>query len=211
MSMGGRPRRPRGRLRAVVAAVHFYATSTDQLQLLDYLGEPDQVTLQPWPLVQSTALTLARPDALSCSQVMVVSRALGQPTVIRNGDAPMVERSKSGVFNRINWERLKPRTGEGLVDSNASPVLLWVPASDAGHAFVAGNIGSQADSMSAVSVDYERWVNRVMDWVRRRGTKVWGLQAQDTRPDLNVRRTDVTSVFALPHALAALEAGATAT
>ena len=195
----------------MVAAVHFYATSTDQLRLLDYLGEPDQVTLQPWPLVKSTAVTLTRSDALSCSQVMVVSRALGQPTVIRNGDAPMAERSKAGVFNRINWERLKPRSDDGLMDSNASPVLLWIPATHAGDALVSGNIGSQADSMSAVSRDYERWVNRVMDWVRRRGTQVWGLQAHDTRPDLNVRRTDVTTVFALPDALSALEAGATAT
>jgi hypothetical protein len=29
--------------------------------------------------------------------------------------------------------------------------------------------------MSAVSPEYERWVNRIMGWVRRRGTKVWGL------------------------------------
>jgi hypothetical protein len=195
----------------VVAAVHFYATPTDQLRLLDYLGEPDEVTLQPWPLFQSPAVTLTRPDALSCSQVMVVSRALGHPTAIRAGDAAMADQSRSGVFNRINWERLKPRSGEGLVDSNASPVLLWTPAIDTNGDLVSGSIGSQADSMSAVSRDYERWVNRVMDWVRRRGTKVWGLQARDTRPDLNVQRTDVTTVFALPDALSALEAGATAT
>jgi hypothetical protein len=158
----------------VVAAVHFYATSTDQLRLLDYLGEPDEVTLQPWPLVQSPAVTLTRPDALSCSQVMVVSRALGHPTVIRAGDAAMADQSRSRLFNRINWERLKPRSGEGLVDSNASPVLLWPPATDSDGVLVSGGIGSQADSMSAVSRDYERWVNRVMDWIRRRGAKVWG-------------------------------------
>ena len=123
----------------------------------------------------------------------------------------MAEQSRSGVFSRINWERMKPRSGDGLVDSNSSPVLLWTPATDTDGGLVSGNIGSQADSMSAVSRDYERWVNRVMDWVRRRGTKVWGLEAHDTRPDLNVRRTDVTTVFALPDALSALEEGATAT
>jgi hypothetical protein len=65
--------------------------------------------------------------------------------------------------------------------------------------------------MSAVSSDYERWARRVMDWVRRRGTKVWGLQARAIRPDLDLQRTDVTTVFALPDALAALEGGATGT
>jgi len=113
------------------------------------------------------------------------------------------------VFNRLNWEQLNPSRDEALVDSNVSPVLLWTPATHAEGVLGSGNIGSQADSMSAVSADYERWVNRVMNWVRRKGTKVWGLQAQGVRPDLDVRRTDVTTVFALPDALVALEGGAT--
>ena len=73
----------------MVAAVHFYATPTDQLQLLDYLGEPDEVTLHPWPLVTSPAASLTRQDALSRSHLMVVSRVLGPPSVIRSGDAAM--------------------------------------------------------------------------------------------------------------------------
>jgi len=121
----------------------------------------------------------------------------------------MAEPSRSGVFNRLNWEQLNPSRDEALVDSNVSPVLLWTPATHAEGVLGSGNIGSQADSMSAVSADYERWVNRVMNWVRRKGTKVWGLQAQGVRPDLDVRRTDVTTVFALPDALVALEGGAT--
>jgi hypothetical protein len=203
--------RRRGRLRRVVATVHFYGTPTDQLQLLDFLGEPEDVTLQDWPLVSSSAPPLTRQAALSRSKVMVVSRALGEPSVVRSGDPAMAERSRSGVFNRLNWERLKPKQDEALVDSNASPVLLWVPATHVEGTLDSGHIGSQAESMSAVSADYERWANRVMNWVRRRGTKVWGLQAQDVRPDLNLLRTDVTTVFALPDALVALEGGATGT
>jgi hypothetical protein len=195
----------------VVAAVHFYGTPADQLQLLDYLGEPDEVTLHPWPLVPSSAAPLTRQAALSCSHVMVVSPALGQPSVVRPDDAAMAEGSRSGVFNRLNWERLTPKPDEALVDSNASPVLLWVPATHAEGALGSGHIGSQAESMSAVSTDYERWANRVMNWVRRKGTKVWGLQTQGVRPDLDLRRTDVTTVFALPDALVALEGGATGT
>jgi hypothetical protein len=197
----------RGRLRDVVAAVHFYATSTDQLQLLDYLGEPDEVTLLPWPVIQSPAVSLTRPEGLSRAQVMVVSRQLGQPTIIRAGYAAMAEPTRAGLFNRINWERLKPKPTEGLVDSNTSPVLLWTPASHGPSSLSSGSIGSQADSMSAVSKDYERWANRVMNWVRRKGTKVWGLETHEIRPDLDLRRTDVTTVFALPDALSALEGG----
>ena len=191
----------------VVAAVHFYATATDQEHLLDYLGEPDEVTLWLWPVVASPSIVLSRAGALSSGQVMVVSRALGPPVVFREGDAAMAGPSKAGVFNRLNWERLKPKPTEGLVDSNASPVMLWTPATQGPDGLGSGTIGSQADSMSAVSKDFERWVNRTMNWVRRQGTRVWGLDAQAQRSDLDLRRTDVTTVYALPDALRALEGG----
>jgi hypothetical protein len=198
----------RGKLPNVVAAVHFYATATDQRHLLEYLGEPDEVTLRPWPVLASPPVVLSREVALTTGQVMVVSRALGEPVLLRVGDQAMAEPSRAGVFNRLNWDRLKPKPNEGLLDSNASPVLLWTPAVGGADGLGSGTIGSQADSMSAVSKDYERWVNRVMNWVRRRGTRVWGLTDQDKRPDLDLRRTDVTTVYALPDALTVLERGA---
>ena len=83
--------------------------------------------------------------------------------------------------------------------------LLWMPATHAEGVLRSGNIGSQADSMSAVSADYERWANRVMNRVRRKGTTVWGLDAHGTRPDLDLRRTHVTTVFALPDVVQASE------
>ena len=198
----------RGTLRAVVAAVHFYGTTTDQLKLLDYLGEPGQVKLGPWPVVESSARPLTRQDALARPHVLVVNHALGQPSLVRPGDDAMSEPSRSGLFNRLNWGRLKPEPADALVDSNTSPVLLWAPAMQNDENLRSGHIGSQADSMKAVSIEYERWVSRVMDWVRRRGTKVWGPETKGIRPDLNIRRSDVTTVFALPDALAVLEAGA---
>lgn len=191
----------------MVAAVHFYATATDQQHLLDHLGEPSEVILRPWPLVASPVIVLSRQEALSSSQVMVVSRALGPPLVFRAGDPAMAARSKAGMFNRLNWERLKPKPTEALVDSNLSPVLLWTPATHGPNGLGSGAIGSQADSMSAVSKDYERWVNRTMGWVRRKGTRVWGLKPEHQRSDLDLRRRDVTTVYALPDALKSLEGG----
>ena len=191
----------------MVAAVHFYATATDQAHLLDSLEEPIEATLRPWPVVASPPLALTREQALSSGQVMVVSRALGPPVALRAGDLALADRSKAGVFNRLNWERLKPRPTEGLVDSNASPVLLWTPATQGPDGLGSGTIGSQADSMSAVSEDYRRWVDRVMGWVRRTGTQVWGLEPERQRSDLDLRRMDVTTVYALPDALRSLEGG----
>ena len=63
---------------------------------------------------------------------MVVHRGFGQPSVIRPGDAAMDEPTKAGVFNRVNWDRLRPTAREGLVDSNVSPVLLWTPGETTG-------------------------------------------------------------------------------
>ena len=88
----------------------------------------------------------------------------------------MDEPTTAGVLNRINWDRLGPGPGEGLVDSNASPVLLWQPAEMSESVLGVNLIGSQADSIVAVSTAYQRWINRTISWIRRKGTKVWGLE-----------------------------------
>jgi len=191
----------------MVAAVHYFATARDQESLLDYLGEPESVTLRPWPVLAPSRAPISRRQALASAQVTVVPAAFGPPSLIRPGDAAMNEPGKAGVFNRLNWQRLSPGGEEGLIDSNASPVLFWRPGLSDDSVLRVSEIGSQADSMSAVSPEYERWVNRVMGWVRRRGTKVWGLQRRDVRPDMDIALAFVSTTYALPGALAALEVG----
>ncbi len=61
--------------------------------------------------------------------------------------------------------------------------------------------------MAAFSIEYERWVNRVMSWVRRRGTAVWGWKGRDASPGLDVTIPFLNSVYALPGARKQLEAG----
>lgn len=193
----------------MVAAVHFYATAADQQSLLDYLGEPADVTLSSWPLVTSPPTRLSQLKALTQQQVAVLNPSLGELMMLRESNAAMRGGTRAALFNRLNWERLRPKAGHRLIDSNTSPVLLWTPATELRGDLTAGTISSQADSMRGVSADYERWVNRVLGWVRRRGTKVWGLETTAIRPDLAVERSDVTTVFALPEALALLQDGAT--
>ena len=178
-----------------------------QESLLDYLGEPESVTLRPWPVLSPSQAPLSRRQALKRTHVTAVSAALGLPSLIRPGAAAMSESSKAGVFSRLNWQRMSPGHGDGLIDSNISPVLLWTPGHSDDFVLRVSEIGSQADSMSAVSLEYERWVNRVMGWVRRRGTKVWGPQTGNVRPDLGIAVAFVSTILALPDALAALEAG----
>lgn len=195
-------------LRAMVAAVHYFATEDDQEALLDYLGEPTSVTLHPWPVVRSPLGVLLRSDALVTQQVMVVHNALGPPVVIRPGDRAMEEGTKAGVFNRINWDRQRRASSEGLVDSNASPVLFWQPGRASETLVATSSIGSQAEAMAAVSTEYEKWVKRAMGWVRRNGTRVWGLERHEVRPDLDIDLSFVNNVYALPEALIVLQNGA---
>jgi hypothetical protein len=192
----------------MVAAVRYFATEGDQEALLDYVGEPTSATLHPWPGVHSPLVVLPRSDALRTQQVMVVHNVLGPPVVIRPGDRAFEEGTKAGIFNRINWGRLRQDPSEGLVDSNASPVLFWQPGKATETLLTTSNIGSQADAMAAVSMEYEKWVKRVMDWVRRNGTRVWGLERHEVRPDLDIDLSFVNNVYALPEALIVLQNGA---
>ncbi|WP_152642653.1 hypothetical protein [Pseudarthrobacter chlorophenolicus] len=177
------------------------------MMLLDYLGEPGTVTLHPWPLIKMPLTALSREEALEQSPVMVVDHQLGLPIPVRQGDAAMQGGSVSSVLNRLNWERLTPAEDEALIDSNASPTILWSPARLDAEVILPSSLGSQADSMAQISKDYERWVNRSMSWIRRKGTRVWGLEGRQMRPDLNIDLSFINTVFALPGALQSLESG----
>ena len=130
----------------MVAAVHYFATELDQQALLDFIGEPASATLHPWPVVQEPVVVLGRAAALQAAQVMIVRDDLGPVEVIRPGDDAMEERSKAGVFNRLNWDLLRPTSREGLVDSNRSPVLLWTPGTAGPSEVTVSTVGSQAGS-----------------------------------------------------------------
>jgi hypothetical protein len=47
-----------------------------------------------------------------------------------------------------------------------------------------------------------------MGWVRRKGTRVWGLERDQVRPDLDIDLNFVNNVYALPEALIVLQNGA---
>ena len=79
----------------MVAAVHYFATARDQESLLDYLGEPESVTLCPWPVLGPSRAALTRRQALASVHVAMMSAAFGPPSLIRPGDAAMNESSRA--------------------------------------------------------------------------------------------------------------------
>ena len=192
----------------MVGAAYYVGTSADHAALLTYLGEPDSAVLHPWFITSPDMKPLSREQAMTHDKVMVVSLALGGPVGLDEAAVGRGPSDCSGVFNKLNWERLRPRGDERLTDSNQSPVLLWEPSGLDDGALGVSSIGTQADSPQAVSADYAKWVRRTSSWVARKGTKVWGLDRGATRPDLDVDLPFLNSVYALPNAARALESGA---
>lgn len=120
----------------------------------------------------------------------------------------MNENTIAGIMNQINWDQVQRDSSERLVDSNASPVLVWLPGEASETILSASSIGSQAVAMAALSPEYEKWVKRAIGWVRRKGTRVWGRELHKVRPDLDLDLPFLNSVYALPGALIALQNGA---
>lgn len=192
----------------MVGAAYYVGTPADHADLLDYLGEPDSAVLYPWFITSPDVKPLSREAAITLDKVMVVSLALGGPVGLDDAAVGRGPSNRSGVFNKLNWERLRPRGDERLTDSNQSPVLLWEPSGPNDGVLGVSSIGTTADSPQALSADYAKWVRRTSSWVARKGTKVWGLDRGATRPDLDIDLPFLNTVYALPNALHALESGA---
>ncbi len=192
----------------MVAAVHYYADHQDTDGLLTYLGEGSAVELRLWsPYDGRPSGVLGRHQASTSRHVAIISADFGGPALIRDqNDVALTSNSRAAVFNRLNFER-RPDSTTGIVDSNRSPILFWQPARILDGALLPGSIGSQADALHEVSAEYERWVKRVMGWVRRHGTPVWGLQRSQVRPDLKIENPYLNTLYALPGALKLLTIG----
>ena len=110
----------------MVAGAHFFATEADEEALLDHLREPGIVRLFPW-----VAMTAGSPTFITRAQregrlrVGVLSPALGTIEIVMPRTPPLDDHTKSAVFNRLNWGRMKPGAGEGIVDWNRTPALFW--------------------------------------------------------------------------------------
>ncbi len=192
----------------MVAGIEFYASHDDVDAFLDHVGEGRTSTIWPWPVVQSEPVSLTREEACAERAVMVLSGAFGPPVVLHRDDPAVQDGSLTAVLAAITFERVAPEPGLG----SWTPIA---PRCSSGNRVrcTIGRCGRTASvprrGMQAVAPAYEQWVRRVTSWIRRHGTKVWGLEQQAVRPDLDIRLGTVSAVYALPGALRLLEAGAT--
>ena len=114
---------------------------------------------------------------------------------------------RSRVFNAVNWEKAAPPADQGIVDWNGTAALFWARGARSDSVITPSSVGSQADSMTAISPDYQRWVNRSMSWVRRHGAPVWGLTPDKRCSGWDITLRTVSSYFALPGAQSFFAAG----
>jgi hypothetical protein len=189
--------------------VQFFATREDEERLLDYVGEPTAVKLFPWlPMRAEAPVFLNRHDRASTSHVGVLDPRLGRIELAYPGDPAFTDgSSRARVFNTTNWNNWQPTAGAGIVDWNTTPALFWSRGEATATVLTPSDIGSQADSIARISDEYRRWVNRVMNWVRRTGTKVWGPSPEDRVAGFDVDLHTVSTCFALPGAVAYFESG----
>lgn len=214
--MGGpSPVSPESNPFPMVAAVHFFAMPEDETLLLDYILASNTVRLFPWEAMDINNPILLGPGELppqSAAQQRygIVDQTLGSICFIGERPARLTsDRASSFVFDQMNWDNSSPSAGQGIVDWNRTPALFWDRGTvTADGELGVGNIGSQADAMDDISADYRKWVNRVMNWVKRKGVKV--AQNGTLTPEaqgLNVRIGFLNAVFALPGAMAFFHSG----
>ena len=199
----------------MVAGIHFYATPDDERQLLDFAMSSGQARLFPWrkmtvakPTFFDVAKLKAQSERTQCygivDQTYGPIRFIGErPTELEPNHA------RTYVFDLMNWDREAPTPGEGIVNWNRTPALFWERGelSSDGEMGV-GEIGSQADNMAEVSIEYRKWVNRVMSWVRRKGVKVAHMgKLTDDAVGLKFRIELLNTVYALPEAMEFFRAG----
>jgi hypothetical protein len=199
----------------MVAAVHFFATPTDEKALLDYVLSSATARLFPWVSMDITnPIFLARSDLPNQSESRqcfgIVDHSLGTICFIEERPTKYApNRAKAYVFDKMNWDIASPLEGQGIVDWNRTAALYWDRGTVTANGDLGvGSIGSQADAMDDISVDYRKWVNRVMNWVRRKSVKV--AQNGQLTPEaagLNLRIGCMNSVFALPDAMEYFHAG----
>jgi len=191
----------------VVAGVGFFAHPADEACLLDHLGRTADLRFFPVGPTRLKDPEWLDPQSLGGTRkIGILNTDLGDLAVVRPGDRAFEGRFKSASFLDINWDLLKPESGYGLVNWNRTPALFWDRGLSQENVVTVSGIGSQAESMDRVSDDYQRWVNRAMGWVRRRGVKVWGLDR--TAPSgYDVDLGSVSAVYALPAAAKSLRSG----
>ena len=76
------------------------------------------------------------------------------------------------LFAREDWDKFELEGGDNLLDQDLSPGICYKRAEQLDGRTGPCTLIAPPSSLERVGLDYVRWVNRCMAWIRRRGRKV---------------------------------------
>ena len=197
-----------------MATVRFFCSPSEELQLLNYLATDGALCWTYGP-ADAGHLPLVQADGLP-SWDLPLKLYIWAP---RLGPLEWFEMRPEMRFSGSHAQLLEGRNrsanvylgpGQRLLDEEKSPVLVYTRGQlDSGDPTVALRSSCQlrapVSKPITLSADYNRWVNKCLGWVRRRGSLVHNhRQRHRTLPNPQMI---VSAFYALPEARADIDSG----
>jgi len=189
--------------------IDFFCAAGEERTLLDYVLAGDVVGLEPRVEKPDAILALdirSLPAWPAPSRCYLWLRSAGPlhwhtapPGVKGETHGELV----ANVLVAEAWERRRPEAGEGFIDVDRSPLLVYERPGNGRGPLLPSALVCPASSPDQVSSEYAGWVRKIWAWIRRRATRVhdWRERHPRLRNDLMI----LSSVYAFPEALARLD------
>jgi hypothetical protein len=109
------------------------------------------------------------------------------------------------LFAREHWDKSGIAKGEKLLDQDLSPGICYKRPEIADGRTGPCTLIAPPSNLKRVGTEYEKWVNRYLGWIRRRGKLVHDWRSPSTV--LPNQRGLLNTVYAFPEALKEIESG----
>ncbi|XAM00481.1 hypothetical protein OT109_03635 [Phycisphaeraceae bacterium D3-23] len=197
----------------MTASVDFFCTANEELQVFRYLTKDACVE------VYDAARDMVRqrdakvlddlPEWHSELKLFFLHSASGQwvlhttrPDVDLNANHDQLVAS---LIARDRWDHSDIISNQGLIDFERSPALVYIRGQRSSRTIRASQLVAYPSRLASVSIDFERWVKRVLGWVRRKGEIVHDYRT----PSCSIPNPDhlLTTTYALPEAKILIDSG----
>lgn len=194
----------------MTAQVEFFCSPDEERDVLRYLTKTGDThvfdvrdqQMTPWDSFSADELP-GWPDPL---HIYLFQPAQG--TLIWHTSPPSVtgltHRSfVMNLFAREEWDERRLGGDDKMFDTDLSPILCYRRG-----AFCDGKMGpnlvlAPPSNLQRIGSEYERWVNRSLAWIRRRGTIVHDYRKQSTT--IPNPHSIVNTIYAFPDVLQNIE------
>ena len=197
----------------MTANVDFFCTKSEEQIVIRYLLKDKNVVMYDVfgdKLRQSDTTTLvSSSDWESELSLFFLHAELGD--WVLHATRPHVELNANhgqlvaSLLARERWDQSSMSHGEGLIDFERSPALVYRRGQRKSGRIRASRLTACPSRLSGVSVEYEKWVKRALGWVRRKGEIVHDYRTQSRvipNPDHLL-----TTTYAWPEAKAVIDSG----